>query len=1255
MMTLSFKWMKWFSFALLSLILILSVCLGVGLFTQSGLQLVLWGTEKVLPQLKVEQAQGALFRRFSLNKVTFVDETLHIDAKSERVTLAINARCLLDFRLCIDELTLQGVDLQMPELPQQESVKEEKPPTRRISTPVPILVNKVNFNDINLNILGNKLYWQEFSTALLMHGDRLAIAPTTMSTIKVSLADLKPNQTKAAASNTQATEHTREPIVLPEVWLPLKIKLQRLDINDFQLQGQTPVTVNHLGLEAEAAGDKVDIQTLELKMPEVEGQLSTQVTLSADYPITAQIDALIKQADAKGQKLALSASGSVADLSLQASLSDLASAKIQAHLQPLKAELPFDLTLDNVKAQWPLVGKSDYQVSLPNVVAKGSLNGYTLSLQGEASGKDFPAVDVNVKGAGNLEHIDLESIVIKTLGGELSGDVMVNWHAPLNWQADLNLAHIQPGLQWQDIEGNLNGQLNTSGSLTSQGGWQVSLPMLDIDGVLRGYPLNIKGQLEAADKTGKTENIHLNTQGLTLSHGPNLLQVTGKVDNDILMDLEVKFPDIAKTVPDLAGSVTGSIAVRGNVKQPQAELDISLTKLKWQEQLNIASAALTGSVAPYPKPKADVNLVVKDILYGGQHIQRTDVSLSGNEQSHQLVWNVTSEKLASHVEIEGSLKQKPQLIWDGSIQRLALSTPQGPWALQKPTQITANIDKQLVDVQANCWLQAESKICLTQDVTLGKTGEVSLAISDFDFDQVDNFLPKETQLYGKLAADINAKWAPDTKPELNAIITLPQGKAVQTLDKPITLNWNKMNLEAKLAQDKLMTQWLVDITDNGDLSGDLVINNVSTDEATLDGQVSLSTFSLDFLSPLLGEFSEMKASLDSDLALSGDIMHPEVNGHVTLNQLKLQGEVTPVDINSGQVVLDFKGHQAELNADILTPDGKLIVDGAADWQDLNDWHSSAHVFAKELKVDLSPMGKAMVEPDMTIHLQPNLAKIDGKIHLPWGRLFIDELPPSAVKVSSDTVILNANVRPLDDGAKLPFKVVTDVDINIGDDFQFSAFGLEGNLQGKLNVTQKDKGPFIVGEVNIIDGSYRSFGQDLQIEKGKILMNGPADEPYIAIRAIRNPNNTQDDVIAGVDVTGPASDPKIEVFSQPAMSQANALSYLLRGQKLDAESGDNAMTTALIGLSLAQSGQVVGQIGEAFGVEDLQLDTAGSGDDSQVTVSGYILPGLQVKYGVGIFNSLGEFTVRYRLLKDLYIEAVSGVDSAVDFLYQFEFN
>lgn len=80
---------------------------------------------------------------------------------------------------------------------------------------------------------------------------------------------------------------------------------------------------------------------------------------------------------------------------------------------------------------------------------------------------------------------------------------------------------------------------------------------------------------------------------------------------------------------------------------------------------------------------------------------------------------------------------------------------------------------------------------------------------------------------------------------------------------------------------------------------------------------------------------------------------------------------------------------------------------------------------------------------------------------------------------------------------------------------------------------------------------------------------------------------------------------------------------------------------------------MGKIGETFGVSNLALDTEGVGDSS-VVVSGYVLPGLQVKYGVGIFDSLATLTLRYRLMPKLYVEAVSGIDRALDLLYQFEF-
>ncbi|RXJ73330.1 hypothetical protein CS022_10135 [Veronia nyctiphanis] len=108
-----------------------------------------------------------------------------------------------------------------------------------------------------------------------------------------------------------------------------------------------------------------------------------------------------------------------------------------------------------------------------------------------------------------------------------------------------------------------------------------------------------------------------------------------------------------------------------------------------------------------------------------------------------------------------------------------------------------------------------------------------------------------------------------------------------------------------------------------------------------------------------------------------------------------------------------------------------------------------------------------------------------------------------------------------------------------------------------------------------------------------------------------------------------------------------MSYLTRGRALDAES-QGSMSSILIGLALAQGGKAIGQIGEAFGIENLTVDTKSNGESEDFEVSGYVLPGLQVKYGLGD----DELTIRYRVMKDLYLEAMSGINKTVDLIYQF---
>ena len=149
----------------------------------------------------------------------------------------------------------------------------------------------------------------------------------------------------------------------------------------------------------------------------------------------------------------------------------------------------------------------------------------------------------------------------------------------------------------------------------------------------------------------------------------------------------------------------------------------------------------------------------------------------------------------------------------------------------------------------------------------------------------------------------------------------------------------------------------------------------------------------------------------------------------------------------------------------------------------------------------------------------------------------------------------------------------------------------------------------------------------------------------------------------VRVEGRANAPTLTLFADTAMTQDEMLGYLLLGRPLYQEgqlnlggAGNDTALLASAALSLGiKGGQgIAGDIGNALGVKNVTLDAEGSGDDTRFTVSGYLSPRLYLRYGVGVFTPVNKVTLRYKLNKSLYLEAVSSLESALDLFYNFKF-
>ena len=157
--------------------------------------------------------------------------------------------------------------------------------------------------------------------------------------------------------------------------------------------------------------------------------------------------------------------------------------------------------------------------------------------------------------------------------------------------------------------------------------------------------------------------------------------------------------------------------------------------------------------------------------------------------------------------------------------------------------------------------------------------------------------------------------------------------------------------------------------------------------------------------------------------------------------------------------------------------------------------------------------------------------------------------------------------------------------------------------------------------------------------------------------IADPSGIEDEVEAGVRVSGRARDPEIVLFSKPAMSQNEILSYLLYGHGLDKNTNDpdSSSMQLLTALGLGTTTGIVNSVAGALGMNGLQFGSSGSGQQTQIGVQTYLTNNIMMSYGYGVFTSVGEFKLRYEMMRRFYVEFVSSLDQAVDLIYSFEFD
>lgn len=1242
------------------------LCLAAGwlLFTDGGQETLVRTALPYVPGLQVESADGGL-RDLTLRGLRF--EMPGAAVSAERIHLGFDWRALFNQHLRLTDLSLEGVSVTVrsADLPAADEPDTPAEPLRDLRAPLPVTVENLSLSGITAETDGIRTSLVRFTSSLTWRNRLIAVGSTRLETLSVSL----PHEPEAPAASASAQPpeplgRTLEALFakpllpeLPEIIVPVDADVSEFEASDVRIDGAASVAVGRARLSALLKDGLLTVRGFEADLPEVSAALSGTAELNGSRMLDLRGRAEMRTDPLKGESADFSLKGPLSGrLAFYAGLGGPVAAEIRLEAEPSSRDLPLRLHVTAADVGWPPVpaeGEEPVRLQSLSLTLDGTVRDYLLGLQTGLRVPGAVPAGIRLDGRGSLTGFKLGDAAVSAADGTARLRADLGWADDVTASGSLALS----GLAVKHFVPSLNAVLSGSTDFSArlrEGNWAADLKGLSLKGTLDAYELEAEGSLDARSPT------HFSTPGLFFRLGGNRIEAKGSFDGRTLAaDLLVSAPDPAALLPGLAGRIEGRLTASGTAEAPVIDADLKGAGLGW-DGMTLASLSLTGRAAADPKGEAEGDLTLR--LAGGElpgyALRSLTARLSGTEKSHRLRIDAEGDPASAGLTLEGGFSRKTET-WTGRLADAAADTPLGRIVQDRPASLVLDAGRLSGSLAEHCWRHENAEICLDRPLTArdgGRTGSASLALGRFDLAFLKSLLPKETAVSGTLTGHAEAAWKPSDSalPALRLTIDGRDVAVKQTVgEASLPLAFSELALLAGAEGNRLSADWKAAIAGNGSLSGSLTVTDPEKNRS-LEGRLRISDIDLSAINALITSGEKAEGMLSADLTAGGTMTDPSLTGRLTLEGIRVSDGMVPLEMKPSRIDVDFDGRRSRLAGAIDTAQGRLDVSGSADWDNPERWFAEVSARGEKILITVPPTARVWISPDVTFRADPTLMTLAGRLDIPKARIEVKELPESAVSVSDDEVMLDAALKPIE--PKTPsVPISSTLTIGIGKDVRLSAFGLKAALSGELDVKQDRRGLGLNGLVSVDSGRFHAYGQDLQVRKGQIVFAGPADQPLLHLEAIRNPDAVEDNVIAGIRVTGVATRPKLTVFSEPAMSQQEALSYLVRGQGLgrDSDSG-SALTSALIGLGVSQTGSVVSQIGSAVGIQNLGVDTEGVGDGSQVVVSGYVLPGLQVKYGVGIFDSLATLTLRYRLMPLLYLEAVSGVNQVVDLLYRFEF-
>lgn len=448
-------------------------------------------------------------------------------------------------------------------------------------------------------------------------------------------------------------------------------------------------------------------------------------------------------------------------------------------------------------------------------------------------------------------------------------------------------------------------------------------------------------------------------------------------------------------------------------------------------------------------------------------------------------------------------------------------------------------------------------------------------------------------------------------------------------------------------------------------------------EAALAGTLKVQLPPVDAWSLLAPPGWRLRGTLDADAVLSGTRGAPQWRGNLAAQNLAVRSVVDGIDFSNGTLRASLEGQRLDINEFTLqgaggAGGGQLRVTGSVLWLPAAGSDANAvsrlrmelGATAQALRVSARADRRLVLSGKLSARLREASLAIRGTLQAD-SALFI--LPQDTAPRLGDDVV----VRTLDGKAPsgrtatpLPasvgVRVTPDVAVtlDLGQDFQVRGRGLATRLAGRLELRSagRDRVPSLTGALRTVRGTYKAYGQQLDIEEGVLHFLGPYDNPALDILAIR-PNLQQR---VGVQISGTALSPLVRLYAEPDLPEAEKLAWLVLGRSGASGGAESAVLQQAALALLGGNGRGLSSgLADALRLDELSVrggaSNTGTTTGASITLGKRVLRDFYVAYERSLAGTMGTFYIFYDLARRFTLRAQTGEQSAVDLIFTLRYD